>query len=199
MARPMLYYVRHGETDWNVERRLQGRRDVALNARGRLQAGASGKILARLLAREARAADSFDFLSSPLGRARATMELMRPELGLAPDGYVVEPQLTEISFGRWEGFTLAELQQHDSEGVVERDRDKWNFLPPEGESYRMVAERIGRWYEALARDTVVVAHGGTLRALIAYLGIVPPDTAPIYDIAQGVVYSVADGTIARHG
>jgi len=82
--------------------------------------------------------------------------------------------------------------------VAAREHDKWNFVPPGGESYRMLAARIGGWYRGLARDTVVAAHGGTLRALIAHLGLVPNDAAPTYDIDQGVVYVITPQAIARH-
>ena len=85
MRRPTLYYVRHGLTDWNVEQRLQGRRDVPLNRDGRAQALRCGEILRDLLVRDGRAPDSCDYVSSPLIRARETMELMRAALGLEPD------------------------------------------------------------------------------------------------------------------
>jgi broad specificity phosphatase PhoE len=199
MARPTLFYVRHGETDWNTEARLQGRRDVPLNATGRAQAVRCGGILADLFARAARAAASFDYLASPLLRARATMELVRTGLGLDPVDYHADPLLTEISFGRWEGRTLGELRAIDASLVDAREHDKWGFVPPGGESYRMLAARMGGWYDNLAGDAVVVAHGGTLRALIAYLGLVPVETAPSYNIEQGVVYMITPDAISRYG
>ena len=84
MPRPILYFARHGETDWNLERRLQGQHDIPLNALGRVQASRCGEILRDLLARDGRPAARFDYVSSPLGRARETMELMRAELGARP-------------------------------------------------------------------------------------------------------------------
>jgi broad specificity phosphatase PhoE len=198
MARPTLYYVRHGETDWNAEARLQGRHDIPLNAKGRAQAVRCGAILANLFARDIRTPADFDYLVSPLTRARTTMELLRAKLNLNPRDYVADPLLTEISFGQWEGFTLAELQATDPNGVAMREREKWNFVPPGGESYRALAGRMGGWYEGLTRDAVVVAHGGTLRALIAYLGLAPTDTAPSYDVAQNVVYVLTPDAISRY-
>lgn len=198
MARPTLYYIRHGETDWNVERRLQGQRDVPLNARGRGQATHCGDILRDLFAQRSRGPASFDYQSSPLKRARQTMELARAALGLAADDYRAEPALSEISFGTWEGFTLAQLQTRDPQRLAERERDKWRFLPPGGESYQMVAERMRAWYDGLAGDTVVVAHGGTARGLIASLGIAEPEAAPLLDIAQGVVYVFEGERLTRH-
>ena len=118
MPRPTIYYIRHGETDWNVAGRLQGRRDVPLNARGRSQAVHCGDILRGLFARDRRDPAEVDYVSSPLQRACQTMELMRPALGLAVQGYRVEPQLAEIAFGDWEGFTIAQLHERDPAGIA---------------------------------------------------------------------------------
>jgi broad specificity phosphatase PhoE len=195
---PTLYYIRHGETGWNVEGRLQGQRDIPLDARGRLQATHCGEILHDLFAREGRDAAALDYVSSPLGRARETMELARAPLGLPKEGYRIEPRLTEISFGRWEGFTIAELRERDPARVAAREHDKWRFVAPGGESYEAVAARMREWYQSLAQDTVVTAHGGTARGLMATLGIAKPAAAPLLDIAQGVVYVFAGETLTRH-
>ncbi|MBI3703230.1 MAG: histidine phosphatase family protein [Rhizobiales bacterium] len=197
-SRPTVYYIRHGETDWNVSGRLPGRREVPLNARGRAQATQSGDILRELLARDGRDAAALDFVSSPLGRACATMELVRPALGLPAEGYAIEPRLVEIAFGDWEGFTIAQLHNHDPRRIAQREHDKWHFLPPSGESYEMVSVRMKGWYESLTRDTVATAHGGTARGLMAVLGIAKPAAAPLIDIDQGVVYVFADGKLARY-
>ncbi len=195
---PIVYYVRHGETDWNVEWRLQGERDIALNEKGRGQAVHCGEILRDLFARDGHAPGDFDYVASPLGRARVTMELLRGVLALPAQGYRIEQNLSEISFGEWEGFTLEELARRDNEAVLQRDKDKWNFLPPGGESYQQLMTRVAGWYATLARDTVVVAHGGTARALFAHLGLLKPPVAAQASIEQGVVYVIADGKLARY-
>jgi broad specificity phosphatase PhoE len=196
--RPTVYYIRHGETDWNVAGRLQGRRDIALNARGRAQASHCGGVLRDLFARESRDPAALDYACSPLGRARETMELARAAMGLAPDGYALEPQLAEISFGDWEGFTIRQLHERDPQGIAQREHDKWHFLPPGGESYKMVSARMRVWYDTLDRDTVAVAPGGTARGLMATLGIAKPAAAPLVDIAQGVVYVFRGGELTRY-
>ena len=198
MPRPVLYYIRHGETDWNVEGRLQGRQNVALNARGRAQAAHCGGILRDLFARDRRNAGDLDYVASPLGRARETMELARAALDLPPLDYRVEPRLAEISFGDWEGFTIAQLRSRDPQRIAQREHDKWHFLPPGGESYETVSGRIRDWYESLTHDTVAVAHGGTARGLIAHLGIVKPAAAPLVDIVQGEVYVFAGANLSRY-
>jgi broad specificity phosphatase PhoE len=188
MAVPVIYYMRHGETAWNVEGRLQGQQDIPLNERGRAQGAHCGEILRDLFAREGRDAAVLDYVSSPLGRARQTMELARERIGLPPEDYRIDPLLSEICFGRWEGFTIAELRTRDPQGVAAREHDKWHFVAPGGESYRMMAERMREWHASVQRDTVVAAHGGTARGLMASLGIAKPAAAPLIDIAQGVVY-----------
>ena len=198
MPPPILYYVRHGETDWNVEGRLQGRRDIPLKARGRAQAAHCGEILRDLFAREGRQAADYNYVSSPLGRASGTMEIVRAALGLPAAGYKKEPQLAEIFFGDWEGFTLAELRERDPGRLAAREHDKWRFIPPGGESYEAVSFRMRDWYAGLDRDAVVTAHGGTARALIAHLGITPAAAAPLYDIGQGVVYVFTGKTLTRY-
>ena len=197
-SRPTVYYIRHGETDWNVAGRLQGRRDVPLNARGRAQGTHCGEILRDLLARDGRDTAALDCVSSPLGRACETMELVRPALGLPAGGYAIEPRLAEIAFGEWEGFTIAQLHERDPQRIAQREHDKWHFLPPSGESYEMVAGRMRDWYESLTRDTVATAHGGTARGLMAVLGIAKPAAAPLIDIDQGVVYVFAEGKLSRY-
>lgn len=194
----IVYYVRHGETDWNVAGRLQGNKDIPLNARGVGQASHCGEVLRDLFARDGVEANALDYVSSPLGRARRTMELLRAELGLPPEDYRLEQRLIEITFGEWEGFTIAQLHNRDPQRIAQREHDKWAFVPPGGESYAMVAARMRDWYEALTQDVVVTAHGGTARGLIAHLGIAKPAAAPLLDIAQGVVYVFRGNEMTRY-
>ena len=198
MRRPTLYYVRHGLTDWNAEQRLQGRRDVPLNRDGRAQALRCGEILRELFERDGRAPQDLDYVSSPLVRASETMELMRAALGLQPGGYRVDARLAEIAFGEWEGLTYEEVLASDPDVVGRRESDKWGFLPPGGESYAQLTLRLRAWYETVAADTVVAAHGGTARALIAHLAIAAPEDATHYSIDQGVVYVFAGNQLSRY-
>src|ERR1700712_5881838 len=168
MSQPLLYFMRHGETDWNRERRLQGQHDIPLNALGRGQASRCGEVLRDLLERNGRPAADYHYVSSPLGRARETMELMRAGMGLDPAAYRTDARLMEMSFGRWEGFTFAELQAREGAALAEREHDKWGFVLPGGESYAQLQVRVRAWYEGVERDTVVSAHGGVCRALIAH-------------------------------
>jgi len=195
---PTVYYIRHGETDWNVAGRLQGRRDIELNARGRAQASHCGELLRDLFARDKRDPAAVDYVSSPLKRATETMQLVRAALGLAPADFRRDQRLAEIAFGAWEGFTIAQLHERDPQRIAQREHDKWHFVPPDGESYEMVAQRMRAWHAGLARDTVVTAHGGTARGLIADLGIAKPAAAPLLDIEQGMIYMFEGEKLTRY-
>ena len=195
---PVLYYIRHGETDLNSQGRLQGRRDTALNAHGRRQAAECGVLLGDLFARYHRQAQDFKYISSPLKRARETMEILRATLSLQALDYEVDARLIEIAYGEWEGLTLQEIETRNASVLSARERDKWDFVPPGGESYRELADRIDDWYSSLAADTVVAAHGGGVRALMAILNIVSEEEATHAQIGQGVVYVFADGKMSRY-
>ena len=119
MPAPVIYYIRHGETSWNAEGRLQGAQDIALNVLGRRQAAHAGNVLAELLARDGRDKAALPFVASPLGRARMTMELVRGALELPPEKYALDDRLREIGYGVWEGSTLAEMQVADSRALCQ--------------------------------------------------------------------------------
>ena len=193
MPQPVIYFARHGETDWNAEKRLQGQKDIPLNPLGRTQGARCGEILRDLFARQSISANALDYVSSPLGRARDTMELIRTGLALDPTRYRMDDRLKEMSFGRWEGFTYPELQGREAEALAARDADKWGYVLPDGESYARLQERVRGWYETVDRDTVVASHGGVCRVLMAHLGILPNDTASTGNVAQGVIYVFTGG------
>jgi broad specificity phosphatase PhoE len=198
MPAPVIYYIRHGETSWNAEGRLQGAQDVPLNDLGRKQAAHAGNILAGLFARDGRDKSSLAFVASPLIRARATMELVRSELKLPLAGYALDDRLREIGYGQWEGSTLPEMQVADPDLFARRQAKKWTVSPPGGESYVAVQARMQEWYASLATDTVVAAHGGTARALMVALGIETPLSAADLTIEQGAVYVFRDGGLEKY-
>ena len=187
----LLYAIRHGQTDYNREGRLQGARDIPLNDTGRRQALENGRTLAALPGLEFPLAD-FDWVASPLGRTRETMELVRQAAGLDPHAYRTDPLLIELSFGDWEGQTLAEVAAH-SPGIIEqRDQAKWRFRPPgdRAESYAMLAERVDRFLSTLSGPTICVAHGGVIRALFNRIGKMAGDDAAMMDVPQDRVLRI---------
>jgi probable phosphoglycerate mutase len=198
MPPPTIYYIRHGETEWNAQGRLQGGRDIPLNDVGRKQAADAGGILVDLFARDGRSEQSLTFVASPLGRARSTMELVRDTLQLPPNVYAVDDRLREIGYGDWEGSTLAQMQVSDPDVFAKRQAEKWTVPPPGGESYASVQARVSDWYDQLTADTVAVAHGGTARALMVALGIETPAGAADLTIEQGTVYVFNGGGLTKY-
>jgi broad specificity phosphatase PhoE len=190
---PLLYVVRHGETDWNAQCRLQGQADTDLNAAGVGQASENGRRLAGLIPDPAR----FDFVASPMLRTRRTMELARAAMGLDPLAYRTDPRLVEINFGDWQGFTLPELESRYPGAARERQAVKWDFVPPgEGaESYEMLFERVRPFFESLADDTVCVTHGGVIRALFRLVGGLSKEDASALEIPQDRVLRVNGGKL----
>jgi probable phosphoglycerate mutase len=179
---PLVYFVRHGQTQWNAEHRLQGQADTDLNALGREQATRNGGRLAEFIDNPA----DFDFVASPMRRTRETMERLRAAMRLDPLAYRTDPRLVEMSFGDWQGFTFLELEARLPGSTGRRRFDKWDFQPPgEGaESYQMLLERVKPWFDALDRQTVCVTHGGVMRCLFRLVEGVSKQEAARLEIPQ---------------
>jgi broad specificity phosphatase PhoE len=186
---PTLVFVRHGETDWNVEGRLQGQRDIPLNDKGRAQARRNGEAIIRAIPEVA----SYDFVASPLERSRETMEIARAAMGLDPVAYRLDDRLREITFGDWEGFTTEEVRSHSPHLVAAREKDKWGFLPPGGESYRILSERVEEWLATVTRATVAVSHGGVGRVLRRFLLGLDPHESVALNFPQDRALVFRDG------
>lgn len=157
-----IFFIRHGETDWNATQRYQGQTDIPLNAKGRGQAARNGRTLKAALGD---AAAGLDYVASPLSRASETMTIARREMGLAADAFRHDDRLKEQHYGHWEGQLWHELPRLDAEGFAARLRDKWGWCPAGGESYRMLSARIAGWLAEVDRDVVVASHGAVSRAL----------------------------------
>ena len=155
--------VRHGETEWNAEGRIQGHTDVGLSNTGAKQARLLGKRLAQVAIDAAYCSD--------LKRASDTAKYALEERAVVPQGM---PGLREYHKGAYEGLTLLEIQArfpHDYPRYLEKNLD---YAPEGGETARDVSARVsGTFDEIKARhmnDTVlVVGHGGSLRLAMASL------------------------------
>ncbi|MDX2156377.1 MAG: histidine phosphatase family protein [Hyphomicrobiaceae bacterium] len=185
-----IYFLRHGETDWNAIQRYQGQTDIPLNGRGREQAARNGRMLRDLLGERRHA---IDYVASPLLRASETMAIARHEMGLEPDAFRRDPRLMEQHYGHWEGKRWDELPLLDPEGFAARAQDKWGWCPIGGESYRMLSERIAGWLGEVSHDTVVASHGAVSRALRGLvLGMSGPDVTEL-EVPQDRVLALVRG------
>ena len=183
-----LYFVRHGETAWNREGRLQGQHDIPLNDLGRAQAAEAGRRLKTLTDPQA-----LPWVASPLSRTVETAQLARREIGLEEDVFTRDERLKELAFGRWEGLTWKEIRQSDPQRAAMREKDKWLTEPPEGESYGLLSQRLSPWLQSVSGEWVVVAHGGVARVLLHDIAGVDPHEAAEIDIWQGRVLVLEQG------
>ncbi|GBE42236.1 glucosyl-3-phosphoglycerate phosphatase [bacterium BMS3Bbin10] len=192
---PIIYVIRHGQTDWNATLRLQGQIDTPLNETGRGQAKRNGQVLADLVANS----QDFDFVASPLGRTRETMEIIRSNMGLPAAGYRTDDVLMEIHFGDWQGSTWDELRAEHPDEVAARFDDPWNTVAPGpgGESFAMVSARALGWLESVEQDTVVVTHGGVIRCVMGHIEQMPERKIPLVEIRQDRIHVVGENRIQR--
>lgn len=180
MAAQTLYLVRHGECVHNVEGRVAAQDDSPLTAIGREQARENGRILKRLVGDLTK----IDYISSPLHRAAATMELLRAVAGLSTDGYRADRRLMEMDFGEDTGKTYAEIDR----GVGRFGAQNWDYVRPGGESLAMLHARVGRLLESLSRDAVIVTHAGPLRMIRCHLlGLSREDALAYHPPNAGIV------------
>src|SRR5215831_1321697 len=125
-----LYFCRHGETEANVEKRFQGHSlDTPLTRKGYKEA----KAVAGILKHHAKHYKRLKYVSSPLLRARTTMEIVRSHLGLPPSQYSTDARLREINLGIWDGLTHKEARALNPALFKKREADKWNVRVPGGE------------------------------------------------------------------
>jgi broad specificity phosphatase PhoE len=154
-----LYMLRHGETAWNTERRMQGTKNSDLTERGRAQAQAMGRALRAELALEP---GPTVFLRSPLGRVRETSEIVGRELGLDPGQWRDDPRLAELGYGQWEGFTWTEIEVTHPTALADWRADPHGFVPPGGETHFELRQRSAAVLAEVAASrtrTVIVSHG----------------------------------------
>jgi len=148
--------LRHATTAWNESRRLQGMTDVPLSPAG--VALAKGWRLPP-------PADVWKRMCSPLQRASGTAALLQPTAS-----FTVDARLREMSFGDWEGHTLADLRATVGQEFLDAERRGLDFQPPGGESPRMVMARMADWTAEIARagePVVALSHKAAIRALLA--------------------------------
>ncbi len=184
-----IFLLRHGETAWNAEHRLQGHKDSPLTSRGREQARIVGRILSKYLGRR----HQTPMAVSPLGRARATAAIIQQH---AESAHVtIEPRIEEVGFGVWEGLTKAEIDAGWPGLTGGLASPEWFFCAPVAESYDACERRIGAWLGQLSGKVIAVSHevaGRIVRGL--YLGLSREQTLAL-TVPQDLVWRLKDGKI----
>lgn len=148
----LVALLRHGETAWNAEGRIQGQTDVPLSEEGRAVVRAASLPAA---------CRGMRVVTSPLGRCAETAAL----LGF-PDAQR-EPRLMEMDWGAWQGRLLKELRESLGEAFRENEDRGLDFRPPGGESPREVMARVKSWLEEQQAPTLAVTHRGVIRVVLA--------------------------------
>lgn len=189
------YFVRHGETVWNRERRLQGQADSPLTLRGAQLAVSYGRHLAEALAGlDLEDAHQVGFYVSPLGRTRQTASLIADCLGVNHRAFQIEPLLAEHHVGTFAGMLWDHIEAEH--GVSPKTWRNWTTRPPEGETREEVLERTRTW---LKQDhghdvAIVVSHGGLSRAFrAAYLELDAEARMAIQPHPHGSMFRFEDG------
>jgi len=188
-----LYFARHGQTEANVQKRFSGNKDTPLTVLGLEQAAQVGQILKRELGE----ASGYQFISSPLARAVATMTIARQAMGLPAEGFVTDNRLKEINLGVWDQLTDEEARALSPILFEQRGNDKWHVRVPGGENYAEVAARISDWVRELKTDTIAISHGATTRILRGLLAGLDWRIMSSLDEPQGVVFRVAGAQVVR--
>ena len=190
-----LFFIRHGETIWNKQKRLQGRLDSPLTLRGARLAIAYGEALKRQLGGPGEIAELV-IHSSPLGRAWQTASIVAGVLDIDPGSIRVDALLTEHDVGEFEGHLWSEIEAKF--GVSTPEFRDWSFEPPGGESRAAMYQRACRWLEKTRgpQAQLVVSHGGFSRVLRgAHLGLGPVDTLALPIHEHGRFFRLSEGVV----
>ncbi len=151
-----IIFVRHGLTQWNMDKKIQGQTDIPLSPEG------INQVKSWNLPQEYHPGKWF---SSPLQRTRQTASL----LGAIDIEYATP--LIEMNWGRWDGCTLHLLREQLGDVLRQNERRGLDFQPPDGESPRMVRARLAGWLQTLPEEpqpVVIVTHKGVIRAAISH-------------------------------
>jgi len=188
----VVYLSRHGETLYNRENRFNGRTDSPLTEAGIVEAQRNGRILRDRV----NSGTGLRLVSSPLGRALHTSEIIGAQIGIASHSIETDPRLTEISFGEWEGLTIDEIKAGYPGEWENRHHNMWTYAPPGGESYEMVAVRAAEWLAQAQGPMIVVTHGAVDRVLRGLYAGLPSSEICALPEPQDVLFQLWEGRIA---
>lgn len=166
-SHPPVYFIRHGETDWNKQRLVQGSADIDLNATGIAQAEA----IAEALHSKEPELSSFDFYASPQIRAQHTMKIICTAQPRDFATVQTDARLRELEFGVWEGKSIDDM--HKQNDWASDQIGHYHWKPEGGESYHDGAIRVDAFLRGLTKPSLIVAHGAVARCVIGYLCDIP--------------------------
>ena len=186
----MLYLVRHGESEANIQKRYTGITDVDLSNKGKVQAEAAGKRLA--------SEKISGVYSSPLKRARETAEIICRETNFNESKIIIMDCLMEVNFGLFENMTWNEIESDYKE-----ESEKWilsghKYKFPKGEGYEDIIKRIAMFIDHVPDNSLIVTHFGVVQSILIYLGIANDMNLWNFTISNGDIMAINNKTIAEH-
>ncbi|MDA4843797.1 histidine phosphatase family protein [Hoeflea poritis] len=196
-ALPDLYFIRHGQTDWNRLGRFQGASDIPLNETGYEQARIVAMKLNGYLAENKITPDTLSILSSPLLRARQTTTELCRHLKLDVQRARYLSELSEVSYGAWEGMTTLEVKERFPAERKSRKSDRWNFRPQGGDSHASRIPELKAFLSEMKSPTIMITHTGVIRVCLYLLGSLDRETALSEPISQDKLYVFSKGSLAR--
>ncbi|KFZ36791.1 hypothetical protein HR45_14325 [Shewanella mangrovi] len=187
-----LYILRHGQTDFNAERRLQGQCNSPLTALGQRQAYAMGRALARQLGEQKQ---QWQFVSSPLGRTRQTSALVCHGMGITTEPVQYDARVQEVGLGDWEHCQIEQLLLDNPQFKARND---WYLEAPQGERLPQVQARLRQWLEDLGEQkAIVVSHGLTGMILRAMLMNLSYEQIWLQERPQDALFHYHNGTLTK--
>ncbi len=185
MTYPQIYLMRHGQTEWNIIKKLQGQLDSALSIKGREQAIIMGKILSR----EIKNPKAYEHHVSPLGRTLETAELVAENFDFTPTKH---PILMEVDVGSWSALYRKDIIKNNPQIFNHCLNDEIYFNSPDGESLNDVKRRAQDWLNSLTQPTIAVTHGQIGLIIRALYTNTPHQEAISKSERQDGVYLLSD-------
>ena len=190
-----IYLLRHGETELNVKGCYQGELDSTLTSNGIEQVENNAKILKMLIDNPR----EWEFISSPLGRAQQSTDIICGILGFDKSKVITDNRLKEVSVGKWAGLTIKEIEKYWPELMKNTNNYNWYFNSPNGESYDAVIERVSGWLHSIRNKekVIVMSHGLTGRIIRGlYLGLTKEQSL-VLEVYQNTFFKLSDKQIER--
>lgn len=190
-----IYLIRHGETVFNTQGRYQGELDSPLTLDGIEQVRNISKLLKVVIDKP----NEWEIISSPLGRAMQSTEIICDILGFDLNKITTDSRLIEVSVGSWAGLTTKEIQSSWPKLIEDTDNYNWYFNSPNGESYESVVHRVSEWFESIRdkKKVIAISHGLTGRIIRGvYLNLHKDHTLKL-EVSQNTFFKLDDNNVER--
>lgn len=191
----IIYILRHGETVFNTQGRYQGELDSPLTDVGINQVRQNADILKSIIGNP----NEWKVVSSPLGRALQSTEIICETIGYDFGKIDKDNRLSEVAVGEWAGLTTKEIEKLWPNLIKDTDAFNWYFNAPKGESYATVVSRLTDWLTSIKDEQKVIAisHGLTGRILRGIYAEMNKEQALKLEVSQDVFFKLSNNLIQR--